>query len=199
MQPRAANSQSTTSILPAHREWPDLFSLDLPAITDYLNNVNQRCITTRVTLDTSLTRFDALMKSFIAPQSIESYEDVDNYRGNFKLVFDASRNIFPPQEEYRAALTTLGLFVTDLINLLPKNSELWESLRLEFDDGMQRANFAEENIRKSIRELGDNSRKLEKRYALGLYLYLMQERVKSWSEEEERFKEWAKECVMAML
>jgi hypothetical protein len=189
---------AATAILPAHREWPDLFDLELPAITDHLQRLKQRCTHTRVALDTSLTHFDALTQSLIGEQSINSSQDVANYLLNFKIVLETSRGVFPPQEAYRAAITTLGLFVTDLIDVLPRKSELWKRMRPEFDNGMLRANLAEDNIRTSLRGLV-TTRKGEERYGLALYLHLMHERVKSWDEEEGRFIEWAKECVVAML
>jgi hypothetical protein len=189
---------AAAAILPAHREWPDLFGLELPVITDHLQHLKQHCTHTRVALDNSLTHFDALTQSLIGEQSINSSKDVANYLHNFKIVLEASRDVFPPQEAYRAAITTLGIFVTDLIDVLPRKSELWKRMRPAFDDGMLRANLAEDNIRTLLRGLL-NTRKGEERYGLALYLHLMHERVKNWGEEGGRFNEWAKECVVAML
>jgi len=187
------------ALLPAHREWSDLFGLEIPAITGHLHSLKQRCTTTRAARDTALTSFDTLLQSFINPQDINSPEYVANYLRSFKVILEASRSVFPPQEAYRAALTTLGLFVTDLIDVLPRKSELWKQMRPDFDDSMARANYAEEGVRKAIRELGKNSCKLERRDALQAYLHLMQERARNWGEEEARFKDWADECIMAML
>jgi hypothetical protein len=196
---QALVSPAASHVLPAHREWVDLFDLDMPVILAHLRSLTLRCATMRAALSTAVTELDILMQSFLNKHALTSSEDIANYLRTFNIIVDVGRGIFPPQEAYRSAITTFGLFVTDLINLLPKGSPLRTRMRAEFDKDMVGADAQEEAVRKLIRDLVHGTCKGGERYALAVYLGIMRQRFKNWSAEEERFNARANECVVALL
>ena len=197
--PPIAAPGAPETTLPPHREWEDLAELELPAITTKLRELTKRCATTRDALDNALIHLDTLTQIFLAKHSPMSSEDRADYLHTYTAAMTAGRGIFPPQEAYRSAITTLGMLVTDLIDVLPEKSTTKKRLRAEFDEGMMRANEKEEGIRKSMRGLVDDTCKGGESYALAVYMAISRQRFKNWSAEEKRFKSWAGECVGALL
>ncbi|KAF2823275.1 hypothetical protein CC86DRAFT_384658 [Ophiobolus disseminans] len=187
------------STVPPHRKWVDLSILEFPAVTTMLNDLTERCAFIRSFLDNALTDLETVTQIYVskyAPMSIEEHED---YTRSFSAAIAAGRRIFPPQEAYRCALTTLGMFVTDLIDALPENSRVRQRVRKAFEEGMAEANGKEEGIRKSLRGLVTNTSKGGESYALAVYMDMAQQRLTNWSAQEDNFKTWASECMVALV
>lgn len=182
---------------PAHREWPDLSTLNLSSLIERLDTLKERCATARTKLNASLLHLNKLIKAFTGPQDLTSSSSIAAYLTTYLTVLDYSLAIFPLQEAYRNAITTLGLFVTDLVDELPEESALRKRLRREFDEGMVRADRAEDGVREGLVGLGKGV-KGEEWIGLGVYMRLVWERVGSWGGEEKRMGEWGRECVEAM-
>jgi hypothetical protein len=172
--------------------------LDLPVIVNTLNILTNRCDAARVAFDDALIKFEISTHIFLAKTSHTSVEDVGDYIGVLTDALLVSRVIFAPQEAYRNALTTLGLLVTDLVELLPKKHAVRKSMSAKLDEGLTKADGAEQTIRELLRGLADPSSKGRESYGLVVYMDAARQRFGNWASEKECFGEWAGECISAL-
>jgi hypothetical protein len=173
--------------------------LDLPVIVNTLNILTNRCDVARAAFDDALTKFEISTHIFLAKTSHKSVGDVGDYLGVLKDALIASRTIFAPQEAYRIALTTLGLLITDLVELLPKKHAVKKSVSAKLDDGLAKADKAEQTIRQLLTGLADPASKGRESYGLVVYMNTARQRLGNWASEQERFQEWSGECISVLL
>jgi hypothetical protein len=126
-------------------------------------------------------------------------EDVPAYLGVFTNALVVSRTIFAPQEAYRNALTTLGMLITDLVEMLPAKCAVKKSMTEKLGPGLKTANKAEQGVRSLLRALADPANKGKENNGLIVYMNTVRQRFDNWATEEAKLKEWAGECIGALL
>jgi hypothetical protein len=173
--------------------------MDLPAIANHLSVLTTRCAAARIAFHDALTKFEISTHIFLAKTSHTSVENVANYLGVFTNALLVSRAIFPPQEAYRNALTTLGMLIKDLVEVLPKRHTVKKSVAAKLEDELAKADSAEQAVRQLLRGLADPASKGKESYGLVIYMNAARQRFRNWEVEEARFKEWAGECIGALL
>jgi hypothetical protein len=174
--------------------------LDFPAITNLIDLLTKRCAVARIALHGALTNFEFSTHTVLAETSYNKLvEDVPTYLGVFRNAINVSRTIFPAQEAYRSALTTLGMLITDLVDMLPKNCAAKKSMEEKLGSGLKKTDKAEQGVRTLLSALADPANKGRERYGLMVYMDTVRERFENWGVEEARFRVWAGECIGALL
>jgi hypothetical protein len=181
--------------IPPHREWEDIATLELPAIMSHFHDLRKRCTTTRDALNAALIDLETFTQIFLSKHAPISSYDKGDYLNALANARVAGRSIFAPQEAYRSAITTLGLLVSDLIDVVPVENNMKEDVRARFNKGMSTADQKEEGVRKAMRGLADGRSKGYENFALVVYLDTAKQRSKNWYKEEKTFKAWAEECI----
>jgi hypothetical protein len=161
----------------------------------HLRDLTERCTITCDAHNAALFHLEMSTQILLSKHSPISSRDMDDYVSAFTKARFAGRNIFVPQEAYRSAVATLGMLVSDLVDVLPADSDIKEDVRARFNEGMSAAGENEENVRKVMRGLADERSKGHESFALVVYLNTARQRLKNWDEEEKRFKAWAGECI----
>jgi hypothetical protein len=174
--------------------------LDFPAITNLIDLLTKRCAVARIALHEALTDFEFSTHTLLAETSYNKLvEDIPAYLGVFRNAIVVSRTIFPAQEAYRSALTTLGMLITDLVDVLPEKCAVKKSMKENLGPGLKKADKVEQGIRTLLGALADPANKGRERYGLMVYMNTVRERFENWGVEEARFRAWAGECIGALL
>jgi hypothetical protein len=192
---RAPPAATAGSTLPAHREWEELAILNTYANSELLCSLQKRCAIARGALDTALTTLEIATHIMLGKRTPDSVEDFIAYLDAFRKAQVAGHAIFPPQQAYHNSITTLGMLVTDLVDLLPKNYMNGRTSK-ELKEGIAMAHHGEEAIREALRSLAGRSGSHND--ALMAYILTARIRLKTWSKQEEKLKKWAEECMAAM-
>lgn len=190
-------SPSPPRPLPPHREWDDLSTLAHSEITTHMHALTQRCKTTHEALTTALANLRLSTQLFLAVHRPLTHAQVTAYAAAYAAAQTAGRALFAPQEAYRSALATLGMFVSDVIDALPRASAVKERLKRELDEGMHEANGKEEEVRTAMRRLAEETRKGGERFGLAVYVGCVGERERNWTVLEGRLRTWAEMGVWA--
>jgi hypothetical protein len=119
--------------------------LDFPAITNLIDLLTKRCAVARIALHEALTDFEFSTHTLLAETSYNKLvEDIPAYLGVFRNAIVVSRTIFPAQEAYRSALTTLGMLITDLVDVLPEKCAVKKSMKENLGPGLKKADKVEQ-------------------------------------------------------
>lgn len=187
-----------TIAFPAHREWEDVATLDLPSIVAQLTGLINRCAATRKAMGKALYELEIYTRIFLAQQPPTTPSAIAGYLNDLVKAQIAGRAIFAPQDAYRNALATLCMLAAEMIESLPKKSKdrkrLGDGLKLS----LASANYHEETTREVLRGLAVETSKGKERHALLVYIDTAQSRLKKWEAEEAKFREWAEGCVLVM-
>jgi hypothetical protein len=186
------------SMLPAHREWDDVATLDLPTVVNYLSGLVNRCAAFRKALDEFLTDFEIATHIFIAKQAPMTSAGIADYLNGLVKAQIAGRAIFAPQEAYRNALTTLGMLAADMIAALPKMSKDKKRLGDGLKRSLSHSDEDEEDVRGVLRGLAEQTSKGKERHSLLVYMETARRRLAKWKAEEAKFKKWAENCLVVM-
>jgi hypothetical protein len=196
---QSSSDSAPPPALPPHREWPDIASLDVSEITNYLNCLNKRCATAWAAFDASLIDLETRMQLFLHTGTPTTSDEVTAYLSTFTATQTAGRNIFGPQEAYRNAIATLSLFVVELIHELPKQSEVRERVEVEFEVESMKMNEFEDAAALVLKGLVDGISRGGERTALMTYVRTVRTRFCCSREQEDKLKKWADQCVKAWL
>jgi hypothetical protein len=159
-----------------------------------------RCAGARIALHEALTKFEISTHMFLGETSYNKLvEDVPAYLGVFTNALVVSRTIFAPQEAYRNALATLGMLVADMVEMLPAKCAIKTSMNEKLGRELKKADVAEQGVGSLLRALADPVNKGKENYGLVVYMNTVRQRFNNWAMEEARFKEWAGECIGALL
>jgi hypothetical protein len=151
-------------------------------------------------LHEALTKFEISTHMFLAETSYNKLvEDVPAYLGVFTNAIVVNRTIFAPQDAYRNALATLGMLIADMVEMLPAKCATKKSMKEKLEPGLKQADKEEQGVRTLLRALADPVNKGKENYGLIVYMNTVRQRFDNWAMEEARFKEWAGECIGALL
>jgi hypothetical protein len=193
---RAPPPATASSTFPTHHEWEELATLNPHANSELLCSLQKRCAIARGALDTALTTLEIATHIMLGKRTPDSAEDFTAYLDAFRKAQVAGHAIFPPQQAYQNAITTLGMLVTNLIDLLPENYMNKGRMSKELKEGIAKAHHDEETVREALRGLAGRSGSHND--ALMTYIFTARMRFKTWSKQELKLKKWAEECMVVM-
>jgi hypothetical protein len=184
-----------TIIFP-RRDWGKLNNLTSTHFTTLLDRLAAHCASTRSALDTALLHLEALAQMFLATRAPSDRPAILSYLSAHQAAVRAGRSLFAPQDAYRAAITMLGFFVADLIDMLPgKSKAARKRLQKEFDAGMQNATKDEQEVREKLRGFGREMNKGREKGVLEIYLDTVRVRLGNWRREEGQLEELARRYI----
>ncbi|KAL5118360.1 hypothetical protein ACEQ8H_003709 [Pleosporales sp. CAS-2024a] len=193
----AKATSATTSELPGHREWTELHLVETRDIVKLFRDVQTRCATKHEALDKALGTLDMATRVFLDKSDpLSSAGTFSDYMAALNMARAAGSALFPPQRSYRNAITTLAIFVTDLVDLVPQDANTM-LIRQDLEYHSRKAHINERAIRRAMSALAGGLGAQNKR-ALTSYLLIARMRFETWVEEEEKLTKWAAECIQAL-
>jgi hypothetical protein len=157
-----------------------------------------RCLSTRVALDIALTTLETSTQFFLSADPPMSSSSVTAYYNAYTCARLAGSALFAPQNAYRSVVTTLGILVADLVDLLPENSDFAADVTARFRKGVRETEEREEAVRRHMRGLADGRSRGQEGLAIVVYLDTARQRFGNLKGEEGRLVGWAGECVRVL-
>ncbi|KAF1841575.1 uncharacterized protein K460DRAFT_358313 [Cucurbitaria berberidis CBS 394.84] len=181
--------------LPLHRDWPEITTLDLSEIKSHFHRLTSCCAMACDTFDVTLMDLETHNQIFLRTRTPASHSDITEYLCTYTATQKAGGRIFGPQSQYRNAMKTLRLFVTDLIEALLRKGEMRGRMEKNVSFINKQVNEKEDVISKSLRGLVDETSKGGEKFALVMYTNNVRERFRYWQAEEKKLKQCAGECI----
>lgn len=172
-----------------HRQWPELYTLELSIIQEHLYELSTRCDDARTAFKAVLIDLETSTNFFLHPRPPLSHDRLTEYLHIYQATLAAGRAIFTPQEAYRNAILTLRLLVSDLQELLqPPGQGVQSDEMIDREDG----------IKEVLGELVSGVSQGRESASLATYLVCMRERLAIWGKEEQKLRAEAAGCVAAL-
>lgn len=188
-----------SDVLLPRRDWENLAALKLPDILAHLDTLTKRCAGSGQAFDDALIELEINMHIFIAKGSPSSIEEKEAYLSALGKARLASRAIFPPQQAYRLAVSTLGILVTEMIVVSSSRNPSMQDMGAKLVGSKGSADKEEEGIRELIRKIAHHTGKGLESHGLLTFLDAARQRFQNWKAEEEKLKALARQCIGAMM